>query len=180
MPAGRAWSTLGSCGFTSLSLPGCGICLFSVGEFCDFSSEPGGSCPVSLPLQGSMGGIPPPTAHNPSSPTASLGSRKRGGVESGNLCGDTSFVGPLVSQAPPQVSLGLALPPACPQKMRIHGPATWVAVYLLPRGTPSPVLPEIVLSNLRIDCQAQQGLWHPVPTLGPAPRPYHWLTLLGG
>lgn len=43
----------------------------------------------------------------------------------------------------------------------------------------TPVLPEI-FSNLRTDCRAQQGLRHPVSTLGPAPKPYHWLTLSGG
>lgn len=57
------------------------------------------------------------------------------------------------SSAPPWVPLGLALPPASPQRMRIHGPATWVAVYLLPRGTPCPIPPRNIYQSEGWLCQ---------------------------
>lgn len=93
------------------------------------------------------------------------------GVESGNLCGDTSFVGRLVFQAPPWAPLGLAVPLASPQIMRVHGTATWVGVSVLPTGAPCTSLSQ----NIQ---QSKDCLPDPAGVL--APRPYHWLTLLGG
>lgn len=54
--------------------------------------------------------------HDSSSPTVPLCFGKGGGMGSGNLCGDTSSVGPLVSQVPPRTSLGLAVRLVSPRK----------------------------------------------------------------
>ena len=99
----RHWSG----GFTSLSHSGCGICLFSVGEVCDFSSEPGGQVASqsllrpgrSLQCLG-LGGIAPSLHRDPGSPTAPLGSR----------CGTWKPVWSLWSLGPS----GPAGLPACP------------------------------------------------------------------
>lgn len=82
----RHWS---GC-FTSPSLTRRGICFFSVGEISDFSSAPGGHIPSQPLLQRpGLGGILPPITCDP---------RKEHSRGSGNLCGDTSSVGPLVSE----------------------------------------------------------------------------------
>ena len=81
----RHWS---GC-FTSPSLTRRGICFFSVG---DFSSAPerGGHVPSQPLLQHpGLGRILPPITCDP---------REEQSVGSGNLCGDTSSVGPLVSE----------------------------------------------------------------------------------
>ena len=59
---------------------------FSDGEIGDFSSAPGGHVPSKPLLQHpGLGGIRPPITCDP---------RKVQSVRSGNLCGDTSSVGP--------------------------------------------------------------------------------------
>lgn len=128
--SGGEGSPLWRCGFTSLSLTRRGICFFSVrfvtshlspGEMSSLASPP--QPWPSLQCSSSVESLPP-TTHDPGAPTAPLRSRKGGGVESGNLCGDTSSVGPLVSRAPPGASLGPTLPPASPPTVRVPGAAT--------------------------------------------------------
>lgn len=145
VPSGRGWGRHWSCGFTSLSHTRRGIYFFAVVEFCDFPSEPRGdtlSIPTSKPGCPSSAQVwvesLPPTTHGSSSPTVPLCPRKGGGLESGNLCGDTSSVRPLVCQTPPQTLLCLAVPPAspgraapCPRLLRGLPCSLFLALHIL-------------------------------------------------
>lgn len=147
VPAGRGWSTLGSCGFTSLSLTRRGICFFSV-EFCNFSSEPRGGvlshspskpgCPSSAPVWWN------PSLPLPTTPAHQLHLFAPGkgvvwkwqSVWGHFLCGAFGFSGSSLGPSWPCTS------PASPQTMRIHGTTTWVGVYLLPGDAPCPNPPQ--------------------------------------